>query len=135
MLRVLMFYLCAWRWAEGPSPELLLPPPEVGQVEWSPGAHSCRLPTVELCHGQAALHLQKVLHVGLRAGPAVHQHHGGCPAREYRHSQGPLTSLTCSLIWGPFTRLFLQLLKLSQPVCSISVTRLWVHTELVPSLP
>lgn len=62
-------------------------------ARWARGAGAPRSQLlsspVKLCHGQAALHLQKVLHAGLRAGPAVHQHHGGRAAREYRPSPAP----------------------------------------------
>lgn len=72
-----------------PHQSCFLVPLKEGQVGLEPAVHSCCLPAVKLCHGQAAVHLQEMLHAGLWAGPAVHQHHGGRPACEYRYARPP----------------------------------------------
>lgn len=54
-------------------------PPPGGTAPAGPTHPLCFVSTVQLRHGPTALHLQEVLHAGLRSGAAVHQHHGGGP--------------------------------------------------------
>lgn len=49
---------------------------------------------VELCDGTSSLHLQKVLHVGLWPGEAVHQHHRRGPPGKTSWPAGRSPTLT-----------------------------------------
>lgn len=107
-------------------------PLQVGQAGLEPQGSQLPSSPVKLCHGQAALHLPEVLHVGLWAGPAVHQHNRGRSTCEYHHSQDPWPLTTLPHLGTLF---FPAAAYVGPALFGIGFPQLWVHTWPLPSFP